>query len=141
MCLKHLGYQRTETKPPSTVIATLYQRLNLLIGNWLLKKRAKSHSKSEVITVSDVIVTLILAFFAFSAAVAKGNQFGNFNGWEAILLAVALILFILSSLFGLTTNRPRNYGVLSLEIPAQPERQGPASAQRAHNGGVSQRDD
>ena len=97
-----------------------------------------NHMGAHVISCDNIQGTI---FRVWAPAAKRVSVLGNFNSWEAILLAVALILFILSSLFGLTTNRPRNYGVLSLEIPAQPERQGPASAQRAHNGGVSQRDD
>jgi hypothetical protein len=87
-----------------------------LVNRELALEEARKESLEKrgitVITASGVIVTLI---FAFSAAVAKGNQFGNFNSWEKILLGLALTLFIVSSLFGLATNRPRNYGVLPLK--------------------------
>jgi hypothetical protein len=90
-----------------------------LVNRELALEEARKESLEKrgitVITASCVIVTLI---FAFSAAVAKGNQFGNVNSWEKILLAVALILFILSSLFGLATNRPRNVPVKTTVVTA-----------------------
>lgn len=61
-----------------------------------------------VITASGVLVTLT---FGFATAVAKGAHYANFTTAEKIVLDIALGFFIVSAIFALLTNTPRNYGV------------------------------
>jgi hypothetical protein len=51
-------------------------------------------------------VTLI---FAFTGAVAKGHNLGNFTLAEKVAIAIALLFFVISAAFGIATNTPRNY--------------------------------
>jgi hypothetical protein len=61
-----------------------------------------------LITTSGVLVTLA---FGFTAAVAKGTSFSNFDPAERAFLVVSLALFALSALVALTVNMPKGYSV------------------------------
>jgi hypothetical protein len=93
-------------------------RADLISQEWVREQgRKESLEKRGItaITTSGVLVTLI---FAFASAVAKGHHFGTFTLPEKILLGIALLVFVVSAAFGVATNTPRNYGVLSIKLLA-----------------------
>ena len=51
--------------------------------------------------------------FAFATAVQKGHHFNNFAAWEKWLIGFALLFFVVSAVFGIATNTPRNYASLT----------------------------
>jgi hypothetical protein len=83
-----------------------------LVNQELARESARKESLERrgitVITASGVLVTLA---FGFATAVAKGHHYDNFTTPEKVGLDVALGLFVLSAIFALLTNTPRNYGV------------------------------
>jgi hypothetical protein len=87
-----------------------------LVNQELAREFARKESLERrgitVITASGVLVTLA---FGFATAVAKGHHYANFTTPEKIVLDIALAVFILSSLFALLTNTPRNYGVPQID--------------------------
>jgi hypothetical protein len=84
-------------------------RANLLNDEWARETSRKDSLEKRgitVITTSGVLVTLV---FAFTGAVAKGHNLGNFTLAEKIAIAIALLCFVISAAFGIATNTPRNY--------------------------------
>lgn len=87
-----------------------------LVDQELVREFARKDSLERrgitVITASGVLVTLT---FGFATAVTKGNHYTNFTTSEKIVLDIALAFFILSAIFALLTNTPRNYGVPQIQ--------------------------
>src|ERR1700733_11338887 len=87
-----------------------------LVDQELVREFARKDSLERrgitVITASGVLVTLT---FGFATAVAKGQHYANFTTPEKIVLDIALAFFILSAIFALLTNTPRNYGVPQIQ--------------------------
>jgi hypothetical protein len=87
-----------------------------LVNQELAREFARKDSLERrgitVITASGVLVTLA---FGFATAVAKGHHYANFTTPEKLVLDIAMAFFILSAIFALFTNTPRNYGVPQIE--------------------------
>jgi len=107
----------------------LVSRADLVNHEWSRETSRKDSLEKRgitVITTSGVLVTLI---FAFTSAVAKGHNLGNFTLGEKIAIAVALLFFVISAVFGIATNTPRNFAGLDYralkEVPADTTPQTP----------------
>ena len=87
-----------------------------LVDQELVREFARKDSLERrgitVITASGVLVTLA---FGFATAVTKGHAYANFTTAEKIVLDIALAFFVLSAIFALLTNTPRNYGVPQIQ--------------------------
>lgn len=78
----------------------------------LARKESLERRGITAITASGVLVTLT---FGFATAVAKGNHYANFTTSEKIVLDFALTFFVISAVFAVLTNTPRNFGVPQIQ--------------------------